>query len=158
MSKKEAIPAAPMRILQRNSCLSLSGRSTLTYHIGCNADGDILLQVATSSGSGSFNSDAVPWSLLETLLSEHPATKSLTSGSIRSVFRHRSSNSHGYLWAILKAESLVLPVDAKVGGYTVGNVEAFKQAMAALIASNTNLDAAFTASPEVTNRKRKEPA
>jgi hypothetical protein len=158
MAKKEAIPAAPMRVLKVNSCPSLSGRSTLTYHIGCNANGDILLQVAASSGSGSFNSDAIPLSLIETLLSEHPASKPLTSGSIRSVFRHRSSNSHGYLWAIMKSESLILPAETNDGGYTVGNVESFKQAMSALIASDTNLDTDVTANPEATKRKRGKPA
>lgn len=141
MSKKEAVS---MRVLKINTCPSLSGRSQLTYHIGCDAEGDIHLRVVQNSGSGQFNADWVPLSMVDRLLSKHPADKPLTSSVLSSVFRGKSSNSPAFLFAALKAESLVLP------DYNVGDVDAFRLAMSALIAGDTHV------SPEVPKRKRKE--
>lgn len=158
MPKKEAVPAIAMRILKIADTPSLSGRSQLTYHIGCNAEADIHFRVVANTGSGCHNADWVSLSMVEQLLLEHPATKPMTSGVLRSVFLHRSSNNPAFLFAALMAEGLVKAGIEKDSGYNLGNPEAFKQAMAALIASDTNLEAAVTASPEVTKRKRKEAA
>ena len=35
----------PIRILKISTCPSLSGQSTLTYHIGCNAQSGILFRI-----------------------------------------------------------------------------------------------------------------
>ena len=139
MSKKEAVSAVPMRVLKVDTCPSLSGRSQLTYHVGCDNEGTISLKITANSGSGQFNADWVPLSIVEQLMSAHPATKPMTSGVLRTVFKHRSSNSPAFLFAALKAESLVLPGDTKDSGYTLGNIEAFKQTMSALVASDTDL-------------------
>ena len=37
MTKKEIVPEMPVRILKVGTCSTLSGRSVLTYHLGCNA-------------------------------------------------------------------------------------------------------------------------
>ncbi len=158
MPKKEAVPVVQIRVLTINTCSSLSGRSELTYHVGCNADGDIHFRVAANTGSGQFNADWVALSLLEMLLSAKAKDKPLTSGVLRSVFKHRSSNSPAFLFAALKAESLVLPSEAKDSGYALGDIEAFKRAMTALVASDTDLYAAVAASPDAPKRKRKEAA
>ncbi|WP_374343403.1 hypothetical protein [Azonexus sp.] len=154
MPKKEVLPVVPMRVLRIRSTPSLSGRSELTYQVGCNTEGEIHFRVVKNTGSGQFNSDWVALLLIETLLSEHPATKPMTSGALRSVFRHRSSNSPAFLLAALKAESLVLPGETKDSGYHLGDFLAFRQAMSALIAIDTNLNVTVTVSPEVTKRKR----
>lgn len=154
MPKKEAVPPAVMRVLKIADTPSLSGRSQLTYQVGCNAEGEIQLKVSGNSASGQFNSDWVALSLIKKLLSEYPASKPLTSGALRSVFQHQSSNSPAFLFAALKAEALVLPGETKDSGYKLGDFELFKHAVSALIASDTNLDTAMTASPEIPKRKR----
>lgn len=156
MPKKEAVPAVAMRILKINTCSSLSGRSQLTYHIGCNAEGQIQFRVVQNSGSGQFNADWIPLPMIEQLLSGHPKEKPLTSSVLRPVFRGKSSNSPSFTFAALLAESIALPGQDKEGGYLIGDIEAFKQAMSALIASGTHLETAVVASPEVPKRKRKE--
>ena len=150
MPKKDAVPAVPMRVLKIDTCPSLSGRSELTYHIGCNADGDIQFRVVANTSAGQFNDDWVALSLIQSMLS---ATKPVTSSALRRVFMHRSCNSPGFLFAALKAESLVLPGEDLDSGYIVGDIEGFKLAMSALIASDTNLEVAVAASPEAPKRK-----
>ena len=154
MPKKEAVPVVPMRVLKIGSTPSLSSRSELTYHLGCNAEGDIHFRVVGNTGSGQYNSDWVPLSVVEQLCSEHPDGKPMTSGVLRGVFRHKSTNSPPFYFAVLKAESLVLPGPEPDSGYIVGDIDAFKQAMSELIASDTNVDVAVAPSPEVPKRKR----
>lgn len=156
MPKKEAVPVLAMRVLKINSTSSLSGRSMLTYRVVCNADGDIHLAVVANSSSGQFNATPIPLATIEKLLTSHPADKPMSSRVLLPVFRSKSSNSPAFLFTALLAEGLVKVGVEKDSGYTIGDIAAFRQAMAALIASDTNLDAAVAASPEVTKRKRKE--
>ena len=139
MSEEAVVPSIPMRILKINTCPSLSGRSELTYHIVCNAEGEIHFRIVGNSGSGQFNADAVPFNQISNLLSEHPTDKPLTSTAMRAMFRGKSSNSPAFLFAALKAESVVLPSADKEAGYLLGDIEAFKQAMTALIASESSI-------------------
>ncbi len=139
MSEEAVVPSIPMRILKINTCPSLSGRSELTYHIVCNAEGEIHFRIVGNSGSGQFNADAVPFNQISNLLSEHPTDKPLTSTAMRQMFRGKSSNSPAFLFAALKAESIVLPIADKDGGYLIGDIEAFKQAMTALMASESSI-------------------
>ena len=153
MPKKEVVLA--MRVLKINSTPSLSGRSTLTYRVACTADGDIHLGVFANSSSGQFNATPIPLAIIEKLLNEHPDDKPMSSRVLLPVFRSKSSNSPAFLFTALLAEGLVKVGVEKDSGYTIGDIAAFRQAMSALIASDTNLDAAVTASPDVPNRKQK---
>ena len=148
MPEETVVPSIPMRILKINTCPSLSGRSELTYHIVCNSEGKIHFRIVGNSGSGQFNADAVPFNQISNLLSEHPIDKPLTSTAMRPMFRGKSSNSPAFLFAALKAESIVLPSTDKDAGYLLGDIEAFKQAMTERIASE----------PAITSTTAVEPA
>lgn len=139
MPKKVAVPAVPMRVLKIETCPSLSGRSELTYHVGCNAEGDIHLRVVQNSGTGQFNADWISLSMVEQLLSEHPKDKPLSSAVLRPLYRHKSSNSPSFAFAILLAEGLVKAGTEQDSGYVIGDIDAFKQAMSLLVASDTDL-------------------
>lgn len=117
MPKKEAVSAVPMRVLKVDTCPSLSGRSVLTYHVGCNAEGDFHLRVVQNSGTGQFNADWIPLSTVEQLLSDYPKEKPLSSAVLRPLYRHKSSNSPSFAFAVLLAEGLVRPGAEKDGGY-----------------------------------------
>ena len=41
-----------MRILKVASCPTSSGKATLTYHIGCNADNEIQFRIMANTGGG----------------------------------------------------------------------------------------------------------
>ena len=156
MTKKEVVPAAPMRILKLNTFPSLSGRSQLTGHIGCNAEGNIHFRIVANTGSGQFNADWISLETIEKLLAVHPVDKPMTSRIMQPVFRGRSSNSAPFAFGFLKAEGLVKVGGEMDSGYILGDIASFKQAISALIASDTNLETAAAANPEATKRKRKE--
>ena len=152
MAKKTVVPEMPFRIVKIGTCSTLSGRSQLTYHVGNDAELDLHIRVVQNSGNGQFNSNWVSLSEIKKLLTSHPADKPMTSSAMLPVFRSKSSNSPAFLFATLLAEGLVTSGKEKDSGYLLGDIEAFKQAMSALIASGTDLKP--TSDPAVPNRKR----
>ncbi len=154
MPKKEAVPAVPMRILKIGESSSLSGRSQLTYNIGCNAEGDIHVKVVANSGRGQFNADAIPLAAIEKLLTAHPADKPMTSRVMQPVFRSKSANSPAFLFACLLAEGLVKAGADKDSVYLLGDIDSLKQEMAALIAAGTDLAVAADTPSEAPKAKR----
>jgi len=152
--KKEVINAPPSRILKIATCHTLSGRSELTYHLGCTADGEIQFRIVSNSGNGQFNSDWVALTAIEKLLTQHPVDKTMTSRAMQALFRGKSSNSPAFLFAALVAEGLVKAGKEKDSGYLLGDIEAFKKKCAALITSGTNLAVATDAPPEPVKKKR----
>lgn len=147
MPKKKAVPVLAMRILKIGTSSSISGRSQLTYHIVCNAEGDIQIKVVANSGSGQFNADPIPLATIKKLLTAHPSDKPMSSRVLQPVFKSKSSNSPAFLFAAILAEGLVKAGAKKDSGYTLGDIEAFRQSVSALIASDTNLAAAVTVVP-----------
>lgn len=154
MTKKAASPETPIRILKISTCSTLSARSTLTYQVGCNAESEIYIRITQNSGNGQFNADWTPLAVIEKLLASHPADKPMTSRVMQPVFRSKSSNSPAFLFACLLAEGLVKAGVEKDSGYLLGDIEAFKQAMSALIAAGTDLMVATDTPSEPPKTKR----
>lgn len=154
MAKKTVAPETPIRIVKIGTCNTLSGRSQLTYQVGCNADSELHVRVVQNSGGGQFNADAIPLATIEKLLTAHPADKPMTSRVMQPVFRSKSSNSPAFLFACLLAEGLVKAGAEKVSGYLLGEIEAFKQAMSVLIAASPEIDVAANAQSDSPKAKR----
>ena len=152
MAKKAEIPEIPIGIVKVGTCPSLSGRSTLTYHLGSNAEGGLHCRVVQNSGAGQFNADWISVEDIRKRLEQHPAEKPLTSAVIGPVFRGRSSNSPAFLFAVLKAEGLVLAKAEKDGGYLPGDFEAFKSVVSALLTASN--DPPTESPPETPKKKR----
>jgi len=93
-----------MRILKTGECQSLSGKSTLTYNIGANGENDIYVALTGNSGAGIFNKD---WFALEEIYSLLASQEKVTSGSLHGLFERRSSNSAGFILAVLLKEQVL---------------------------------------------------
>jgi len=93
-----------MRILKTGECPSLSGKSTLTYQFGSNSDNEVYIALTGNSGAGIFNKD---WFALEEIYSLLAHQEKVTSGNLHGLFDGRSSNSAGFILAILLNEKLV---------------------------------------------------
>ena len=154
MKKEISPPDTLIRILKIGTCSSLSGRSELTYHLGCNAESEIHFRVVQNSGNGQFNAEWVSLTLIERLLTQHPADKPMTSRIMQPVFRGKSSNSPAFLFVSLKAEGLVKAGEGKDGGCLLGDIEAFKREMSALIATGADLAIPTDATTEPPKKKR----
>ena len=107
-----------------------------------------------NSGNGQFNAEWVSLTLIEKLLTQHPADKPLTSRIMQPVFRGKSSNSPAFLFVSLKAEGLVKAGDGKDRGCLLGDIEAFRREMSALIAAGADLAVATDAPTEPPKKKR----
>ena len=93
-----------MKILKTAECPSLSGKSTLIYQIACNNDNEVYVALTGNSGKGIFNKD---WIVLEEIHSLLANQEKVTSGSLHELFDGRSSNSAGFILAVLLAEGLL---------------------------------------------------
>jgi hypothetical protein len=94
-----------VRILGTSTCASLSGKSTLTYTIGMDTEGQSQIALLCNDGRGYLNTDAIAFKDIQAELAKQP--KEITSGSLRCLYPNKSNNSPGFLLAVLKAVGLV---------------------------------------------------
>ena len=110
----EAISESIVRILKVGSWHSLSGKSTLTYHIGCTAESDIQFRVYANTGAGFFSKE---WLSLNTIQQAFAkGGKSFTSYVLTPLFRGKSQNTPAFLMAALLEEGLIKPSKDRRGG------------------------------------------
>lgn len=99
--------ASGIRVLKTGTCPSLSGKSKLTYQIGCEGKSDIQFRISANSAAGYFNDDWLSLSDIREVLDKVPSDKPITSFHLLPLFRGKSMNSPGFLFAVLKQEGLV---------------------------------------------------
>jgi hypothetical protein len=129
-----------MLTIKTGYCSSLSGRTTLTYHIGW-LEEKIYFQLHENSSGGLFSKE---WVSLDRLCIEEG--KPVSSCALQALFSGKSSNTGGFLLAVLLKEGLI---DSKGRHYQGCDPAAFKAAMQPLI------DAALTIVPK---KQKKEAA
>ena len=137
MKSKPESPAAPVRILKIAQAPSLSGRSKLTYHVGCTGEADIQFRIYANSGGGFFSSEWIAASDIQRALGRQPL---VTFASLMTVFRGKSVNTAGFLLAVLKQEGLVGPSSEKPRCYVRTESAAFVAEIKALMESAVDLD------------------
>lgn len=108
-------------ILKVDSCPSLTGKSTLTYHIGSNAESVILLRVHANTGGGYFSKEWVSFGVIQQALEKQ--TKPFTSMLLKPLFNGKSSNTPAFLLAVLKHVGVIK--DSEKRGYECGDIAKF---------------------------------
>ena len=116
-----------IKILKNDTCPSISGKSTLKYQIGCDADDAILLRITGSSGGGFFSNEWISFEKIRALLEEHPAEKPITSIVLYPLFRGKSVNTPSFLLAALVHEKLLRPMKGKQRCHEVGDMKIFAE-------------------------------
>lgn len=147
-------PEDVIRVLKVGKCPTLSAKSTLTYHIGCNARSEIHICVHSNTGGGFFNKDWVSLEGIQQQLDKGPSDKSLTSHALYPIFRGRSTNTPAFLLAVVKHEGLVQASKDKKRCYERLDAKPFLAEMKSLIASKVSL----TVAPVATKAKPKADA
>jgi hypothetical protein len=130
------VPA--FRILKIATCPSLSGKSKLTYHLGCNTEGEILLRVYANSQAGFFNNEWVALTAVQRQFAKGKEGK-LTSSVLRPLFQGKSINTPPFLFAALLNEELVRPSTTTKRCYESTDGKKFFAQAKALIASKVDL-------------------
>ena len=122
-----------MRIIKTGECPSLSGKSKLTYKTGLMDDSEICISIVGNTGKGIFNRD---WIALEEIHSLLANQEQVTSGSLHELFDGRSSNSAGFILAVLLKEGLLKVSPGNKHYNLVGQAE-YKKVVQALIDSGS---------------------
>lgn len=125
-------PEPAMRVLKTGTCPSLSGKSKLTYQIGCMGKSDIQLRISANSGGGFFSDDWVSLSDIQEALDKAPSGKPITSFVLNKLSRGKSMNTPGFLFAALKQEGLVQASQEKQRCYERGDLKGFMESVKAL--------------------------
>jgi len=122
-----------INLLKTGNCHSLSGKSTLVYHIGKDRDGGLYLRVFSNSGSGYFSDEWVPLQMIQQAC-QLEAANGITSYALHRIFRGKSLNNGGFLLAVLLQEKLVTPMTDKARRYQLGDLAHFTATMQLLVA------------------------
>jgi hypothetical protein len=144
-TKPAAAEETPIRVLKIAECPSVSGQSTLTYHVGADRSGEPFLRLYGNSGGGQFNRDWVPLSALRDRLKEWPEDRPMTTAVLRPLFRARSVNTPAFLFAVLIREGLVVREGSTC---TTGDAEPFLLSIKKLIEAKVDLSLEVAVSPK----------
>ena len=142
---KPAAEETPIRVLKIAECPSLSGQSTLTYHVGADRSDALFLRLYGNSGGGQFNRDWVPLASLRDRLREWPEDRPMTTAVLRPLFRARSVNTPSFLFAVLIKEGLV---NREGNTCRTGDAESFLRSIQALIDAKVDLSVEVAVSPK----------
>ena len=126
----------PMRILQVATCPSLSGRSELTYHIGCDEDSEIQFRIWANTAAGMFSD---MWVSLADLNEMLIGADKVTSGTLQPLFASTSKNNAGFMLAVLKGEGLIDRSQLHERAYQCMDTKPFLDRINALIAAGVDL-------------------
>ena len=130
------ISDSTIRILKKASCSTLSGKSKLTYHIGCSAESQIYFRIHANDGGGFFSREWVAWQRIQHLLQKVPKTTPITSIALHRLFQGKSVNTPFFLLAVLKHEGLLRPLKGKKRSHELVDPEAFLARVDKLMSSS----------------------
>ncbi len=130
------VTAIPMRILRVATCPSLSGRSELTYHVGCTEAGAIYFRLWSNSAAGMFSNTWFSMMDVSKLLS---SPEGITSRQLQPLWQYTSQNNAGFSLALLTGEGLIQKSADHKHAYQTANPAPFLERINALIASGVDL-------------------
>lgn len=132
------IASPAIRILKIATCPSASGKSELTYHVGCTPESEILIRVYGNSASGYFNRDWIGLTTIQKLF-QGAKGEPVTSFVLHSQFIGKSTNTPAFLFAAILNEGLVQPSTKKKRCYDCTDGKRFFAEVKSLIASKVDL-------------------
>ena len=142
VTPKSAAPKVEpeLRILKVATCSSLSGKSTLTYHVGCTEKSEIQMRIYANSGTGFFSKEWVSLNTIQQAFAKVPGEGTITSFILFPSYRGKSINTPSFLFAALMNEGLVRPVEG-TRSYASTDPKGFMAEVKALMASGVSLKA-----------------
>lgn len=126
----------PMRILKIATCPSLSGRSELTYHVGCNESGAIHFRLWGNSAAGLYSNAWFSMAEVNNLLT---APDGITSTCLQPLWDLTSRNNPGFTLALLQGEGLIERSVLNPRTYRTVSPALFLDRINALVASGVDL-------------------
>ena len=99
-----------LEIIKTDNCPSLSGKSTLTYHIGKSGT-DIQFRIHENTGAGRFSNEWLPLKAIEQAVGKTP----FTSAKLKELFHGKSINTSSFMLAVLLNEGLAKSSEMEKG-------------------------------------------
>ena len=125
---------AMIRVLKEATCPSSSGKSTLTYQIGCNEKEELYFRVFKNTGNGYFSQSWQSMKSIMALLEESQSP--ITGATLLPLYNRLSINTSYFLLVCLMNEGLV---ERWKRIYKVTPIEPFLDKIKSLIASEDAL-------------------
>lgn len=141
-----------VRILKMANCQTVSGKSTLTYHIGCTEEGETQLRIHANTAAGFVNPEWVSFPRIDEALSA--AGSHFTSLVLRPLFRGKSQNNTAFLLAVLLQEGLVARAEDKKRSYQRLDTAGFISEINALMVLNAD-DKPMKSAKQLSGKKAK---
>lgn len=138
-----------MQALKTANCQTLSGKSNLTYHIGCDQDQNPCIRIAANTGGGFFSNEWIRIMHIQELLTAWGDDKPITAITLWPLFKGKSVNTPAFLLAVLKAEGVVIS-EAKKRFHKLGDIAKFQTAISELVSSKSGPTTATTATKKPT--------
>ena len=132
-----------IRILKKASCPTLSGKSKLTYMIGCDDSNEVFLRVYSNDGGGFFSTEWVALKEIQQALSKSP--DEVTSLALYGLFKGKSVNTPSFMLAVCKHEGLVRAKKGRQRKHELCDSKPFMDRIADLMSAN--------AKPKTTRKK-----
>ena len=102
-----------MEVLKTATCKTRSGKSTLTYQIGCTPDSAIHLRITKNFGGGFFSDEWVKYEDIQAVLKKRSGNSPIISHFISPLLQGKSSNTSGFIMAVLSHLKLIRPLPKK---------------------------------------------
>jgi hypothetical protein len=127
------IVTTTMRVLKKDTCPSSSGKSELSYQIGCNEEGELYFMVYKNSGNGFHSSDWKSLKSIMALLEETPYP--ITGATLLPLYNRLSINTSYFLLVCLLNEGIV---ERWKRIYKLTDIEPFMAKRKGLMATKTD--------------------
>lgn len=141
----QATTAPIIRILKTATCPNLSDSAKLGYHIGCNAESQIMLRVFSNSKKGFFSKEWVSFDAILKAIDKCPKDKPLNGFWLLPLYAGKSINTPSFLMAVLLAEGIVKKVERN---YEKVSHDAFVEQVNKLIESGVDIKVEVPAKPK----------
>ena len=113
---KDKSQESKMSILATIKCKTMSGRSTLTYHLGKGEADARYIRIFSNTGNGYFSAEWVSLDAILAILEKH-GDATFTSRVLEELFRGKSVNTPAFLAAVLLHEKVIAPEVGKSRKY-----------------------------------------
>ena len=143
-----------MRVLRTSTCKTLSGKSTLTYQIGCTPESEIHLRITKNSGGGFFSDEWVKYEDIQVVLKERAKDSPIMSHLISPLLQGKSSNTSGFIMAVLSHLKLIRPLPKKKRLHELLDTKPFLDTVEKLISSDVKPKATAKKTARKTVRKK----
>ena len=151
MSKSENNP--DIRVLKTATCKTLSGKSTLTYQIGCTPESTIHMRINKNSGGGYFSDEWIPFDDILEVLKDRPEGSPIMSHFLTPLLKGKSVNTSAFLLAALTHLKLLRPLPKKKRVHELLDPGPFLDQMEKLTTSAGNVKTVSRATKKAPSKK-----